>query len=201
MAFPVAVARLLGAARPRPERSVGATAAAISAWVLVSVVALSASPYGLGFLHERSLFFLAPLVLACLAHWLGHGLPRRRAVAALSAVAVVAAIAALPERFVERSNVFDYPALRPVAVLLEHHPSIPPTCGSWAPRCSPPRIFLAARSRSRRIACVVVAFVALAGTVSWPDAVSTAEAPPRVGRRGAAGIRAGAARARRPAPR
>ena len=77
MAFPAAVARLLGRGATAAERSLGATAAALSAWVLVSVVALSASPYGLGFLHERSLFFLAPLVLACLAHWLGHGLPRR----------------------------------------------------------------------------------------------------------------------------
>ena len=144
--------------------------------MLVSVVALSASPYGLGFLHERSLFFLAPLVLACLAHWLGHGLPRRRAVAVLSAVAVVAAIAALPERFVERSNVFDYPALRPVAVLLEHHPSIPPHVWLVGAALLAAAIFLAARSPVAPIACVVVAFVALAGTVSWPDAVSTAEA-------------------------
>ncbi len=176
MAFPVAVARLLGGGATDAERSVGATAAAISAWVLVSVVALSASPYGLGFLHERSLFFLAPLVLACLAHWLGHGLPRRRAVAVLSAVAVVAAIAALPERFVERSNVFDYPALRPVAVLLDHHPSIPPHVWLVGAALLAAAIFLAARSAVAPIACVVVAFVALAGTVSWPDAVSTAEA-------------------------
>ena len=176
MAFPAAVARLLGRDATTAERSLGATAAAISAWVLVSVVALSASPYGLGFLHERSLFFLAPLVLACLAHWLGHGLPRRRAVAVLSALAVVAAIAALPERFVERSNVFDYPALRPVAVLLEDHPSIPPHVWLVGAALLAAAIFLATRSPVAPIACVVVAFVALAGTVSWPDAVSTAEA-------------------------
>ena len=130
MAFPAAVARLMGRGATATERSLGATATALSAWVLVSVVALSASPYGLGFLHERSLFFLAPLVLACFAHWLGHGLPRGRAVAVTSAVAVVAAIAVLPERFVDRSNVFDYPALRPVAVLPRTSPRSRHTCGS-----------------------------------------------------------------------
>ena len=153
MAFPAAVARLLGRGATSAERSLGATAAALSVWVLASVVALSASPYGLGFLHERSLFFLAPLVLACLAHWLGHGLPRRGAVAVLSAVAVVAAIAALPERFVERSNVFDYPALRPVAVLFERAPLDSAArvargrCAGSAPRSSSPR---GARSRRSR---------------------------------------------------
>ena len=176
MAFPAALARLLGRRAGPAERSLGATAAVLSAWVLVSVVALSASPYGLGILHERSLFFLAPLVFACLAHWLEQGLPRRGAVAVVSAVVVVATIAALPERFTERSNVFDYPALRPVAVLLEDHPSIPPHVWLVAAALLAAAAFLAARSPVAPVASVVVAFVALAGTVSFPDDVSTNEA-------------------------
>ena len=176
MAFPVALARLLGRGASPAERSLGAAAAALSAWVLVSVVALSSSPYGLGILHERSLFFLAPLVFACLAYWLEQGLPRRRGVAVVSAVLVVATIAALPERFTERSNVFDYPALRPVAVLLEDHPSIPPHVWLVAAAVVAAAAFLAARSPVAPIASVVVAFVALAGTVAFPDDVSTDEA-------------------------
>ena len=140
------------------------------------MIALSASPYGLGFLHERSLSFVAPLVLACLAHWLGHGLPRARAAAVLSALAVVAAIATLPERFVERSNAFDYPPLRPFTVLTEDVSSIPAHVWLVGAALLAAAIFLAARSPVAPLACVVVAFVALAGTVAWPDRVSTAEA-------------------------
>jgi hypothetical protein len=176
MAFPAALARLLGRGATPAERSLGATAAALSAWVLVSVVALSASPYGLGILHERSLFFLAPLVLACLARWLEQGLPRRRAVAVASALAVVAAIATLPERFIERSNVFDYPALRPVAVLFEEHGSIAPSVWLVAAALLAAAAFLAARTPVAPVAGVVVAFVALAGTVSFRDDVSVDEA-------------------------
>ena len=99
-----------------------------------------------------------------------------RAVAVLSAVAVVAAIAPLPERFVDRSNVFDYPALRPFTVLPEDVSSIPAHVWLVGAAVLAAAIFLVARSPVAPIACVVVAFVALAGTVSWPDRVSTAEA-------------------------
>ena len=166
IAFPLALARLLGRGATPAERSLGATAAALSAFVLVSVTALSASPYGLGILHERSLFFLAPLVLACLVHWLADGAPRRTSVAVLSAVVVVAAIALLPGRFVDRPNGFDYPALMPF------------TSRTWllVVAVVASAVFLLARGTVVPVAAVAVAFVALAGAVSWPDHVSTAEA-------------------------
>jgi hypothetical protein len=165
-AFPAALARLLGRDATPAERSLGATAAALSAFVLVSVTALSASRYGLDILHERSLFFLAPVVLACVVHWLEHGSPRRGVVAALSAVVVVAAIALLPGRFLERPNGFDYPALTPFDSRV------------WLIGVAlvAAAVFLLARRPVATIASVVVAFVALAGAVSWRDHVSTAEA-------------------------
>ena len=164
MAFPAALAGLLGRGATPAERSLGATAAALSVFVLASVVGLSASRYGLDILHERSLFFLVPLVLACVAHWLGHGASRR--VAVLSAVLVVAAIVVLPGRFLERPNRFDYPALSPFTSRL------------WlvVVAAVAAALFLLARRSIAPLAAVAVAFVALAGAVSFPDHVSTAEA-------------------------
>jgi hypothetical protein len=166
MGFPAALARLLGRGATPAERSLGAAAAALSAFVLVSVTALSASTYGLDILHERSLFFLSPLVLACVAHWLEHGSPRRGAVAGLSAVAVVAAIVLLPGRFLDRPNGFDYPALTPF------------TSRAWLVGAAvvAAAVFLLVRRPVGLVAAVAVAFVALAGAVSWRDNVSTAEA-------------------------
>jgi hypothetical protein len=166
MAFPAALARLLGRAATPAERALGATAAALSLFVLVSVIALSASRYGLDLLHERSLFFLAPLVLACVARWLEGGAPRRGVVAVLSAAAVAAAIVVLPERFLDVPNAFDYPALMPFG-------SRP-----WlvAVAVVAAGLFLLVRRAVAPIAAVVVAFVALAGAVSFRDHVSTAEA-------------------------
>jgi hypothetical protein len=164
MAFPAALARLLGREATPAERSLGAAAAALSTFVLVSVIALSASRYGLDILHERSLFFLAPLVLACVAHWLEHGSPGRGT--ALSAVIVVAAIALLPGRFLERQNGFDYPALTPF------------TSRVWLVGAAvvAAAVILLARRTVAPLATVVVVFVALAGAVSWRDHVSTADA-------------------------
>ena len=48
----------------------------VSIWIIASVAVLSASPYGLDILHERSLFFVTPLVLTCFAYWLAGGLRR-----------------------------------------------------------------------------------------------------------------------------
>jgi hypothetical protein len=50
--------------------------ACLGAGLLATVAALSASPYGLGRVHERNLFYLAPLVLICFFAWLEAGLPR-----------------------------------------------------------------------------------------------------------------------------
>ena len=166
MAFPVALVRLLGRLATPAERSIGATAAAFSVFVLASVVGLSASKYGLDILHERSLFFLVPLVLACVAHWLEHGAQRRGAVALCSAAVVVVAIALLPERFLERPNGFDYPALTAF------------TSRTWllAVAAVAAALFLLARRPVATVATIAVAFVALAGAASWPDRVSPAEA-------------------------
>ncbi len=62
--------------------------ACVGAGLLATVAALSTSQYGLGRVHERNLFYLAPLVLICFFAWLEAGTPRTRRTAAAVAVAV-----------------------------------------------------------------------------------------------------------------
>ena len=165
MAFPVALARLLGRGATPAERSLGATAAALSAFVLVSVDGALGEPVRLGILHERSLFFLTPLVLACLAHWLEHG--RRGAGPSRPSRPGPSSPRSSCSRAVPRApNGFDYPALTPF------------TSRVWLVGVAvvAAAVFLVVRRSVAPIASVAIAFVALAGAASWPDHVSTAEA-------------------------
>jgi hypothetical protein len=107
--LPLALRRLLSRGATSSERAVGVVVCAATAAVLVSVAVLSASPYGLGVLHERNLFYVAPLVLVCFVSWLPHGDGRRSVLAACSAAAVVVLALLLPGRLVERANNVDSP--------------------------------------------------------------------------------------------
>jgi hypothetical protein len=99
-AFPLALRAMLRTRLPAPVRSAAAVALALSLSVVASVALLSASPYGLDRLHERSLFYVTPLLLTCFAYWLSHGLERRRWLTLSCAVSAVALAAALPKRLV-----------------------------------------------------------------------------------------------------
>ena len=104
------VGRLLRRGASPAELSVGSTVAALALWTLVSVAILAASPYGLGILHERSLFYVTPLVLVCFAYWLSTGMPRPAVVAlAVAAVAIDVAVL-LPERLALHGSVIDNPS-------------------------------------------------------------------------------------------
>ena len=70
--------------------------ACLGAGILATVAVLSASPYGLGRVHERNLFYVAPLVLICFFAWLEAGLPRPPDTRAIVAVALVLLPLAIP---------------------------------------------------------------------------------------------------------
>jgi Dolichyl-phosphate-mannose-protein mannosyltransferase len=78
--------------------------ACLGAGLLATVAALSASKYGLGRLHERNLFYLAPLVLISFLVWLEAGLPRPRRTTAAVAVAMVLLPLAIPASAVKVSG-------------------------------------------------------------------------------------------------
>jgi hypothetical protein len=63
--------------------------ACLSCGLLATVAALGASTYGLGRVHERNVFYLAPLVLISFLAWLRAGLPRPRRAATAAAIVVV----------------------------------------------------------------------------------------------------------------
>ena len=110
-AFPLGLGRLLRRDASESERSVGVAVLTLAAGILFSVVVLSASPYGLGILHERYLFYVTPLVLVCLARWLADGLPRPKRAAVLVGVAAVGLVATLPTQIALRSNNVDAPTM------------------------------------------------------------------------------------------
>jgi hypothetical protein len=79
--------------------------ASLGLGVLATVAALSASPYGLQRMHERNLFYLAPLVLAVFFAWLESGAPRPRRLTALVAAALVLLPLAIPSQAIAPSGV------------------------------------------------------------------------------------------------
>jgi hypothetical protein len=78
--------------------------AALGAGLLATVAALSASPYGLGRVHERNLFYLAPLVLIAFFAWLEAGLPRPRDTRTAVALALVLLPLSIPAAAVGMSG-------------------------------------------------------------------------------------------------
>ena len=108
-ATPLALSRLLRRRASAREGSFGATTVSLLVWLLASVAVLSASPYGLEILHERSLFYATPFVLTCFAFWLADGLPRPVALSIIVAAVLVALAAALPERLLLSPATIDAP--------------------------------------------------------------------------------------------
>lgn len=98
VALPGAAAEMLRRQAPVGDRAVGAVIVAQSIAITASVAVLSASSFGLGRLQERTIFYLAPLLLTGMAVWLHRGLRARRPwAAAAGAIGVLAIVAWLPD--------------------------------------------------------------------------------------------------------
>jgi hypothetical protein len=105
-AFLVLLVRALSPSAPvSPElRRFVVLTACLGVGILATVAALSASPYGLGRVHERNLFYVAPLVLICFFAWLEAGMPRPPDARAAVAVALVLLPLAIPAAAVGMSG-------------------------------------------------------------------------------------------------
>lgn len=176
VALPVAIVRML-----RPEagvlaRATGVVTASLTLAVLGSVALLSASPYGLETLHERSLFFVTPLVLTCFAHWLSQGLERPVVLSAVSAVTAVVLVALLPERIMLGSNSVDAPTAAFLQSLDLELASIPVRVSAVILALSGVATFLLVRRPPFALVTVVVAFAAVTPVADYPDELSAAQA-------------------------
>ena len=124
VAFPLSLRQLLRRGASGAERSVGVASVSLFAGVLVSVAVLSASPEGHGILHDRTLFYVTPLVLACFAHWLTSGQPRPMFVTAVVVVVAVGMAATVPERVLLETNNVEGLVPSVVQGLKEHEPGV-----------------------------------------------------------------------------
>lgn len=167
VAVPIVLASLLGENASRGQRSVGATITAVSCAILLSVALLSASPFGLDILHERSLFYVTPLLLLALVRWLAVGLPRPRRLSTISALAAVAVVVTLPPDLVARTNNFDALTAQTFRNLAVQFPDTPDRVLLVVPVIAGVLVFVLARSPLLPLLTVVTTFAATIGATDW----------------------------------
>lgn len=175
-AFPVALRSMLQAGRATGARSTATVALTLSVSVLASVALLSASPYGLDRLHERSLFFVTPLVLVCLAYWLSHGLERPRWLSLGCALAALVLAATLPGELVFSSFDVDLPSSTFFRGLDAQVPGVDFRIWATGIAAVGAGTFLLAKRPLFPILTVVLAFAAVTARVDYRDHLTAAQA-------------------------
>lgn len=123
LVVPVAVGAILVARARRLPPAVVAHLAVTLSFLFWSTLVVSAfaSRFASDRVQDRYLFFLAPLVLACVAAWVTLGAPRPRVVAPLAAVGALALAVAFPHtRFIGEPAKSDALALIPLWAGNEH---------------------------------------------------------------------------------
>ncbi len=94
--LPAALVGLLRRSASAGERATGAATVTLIVAMIAAVGLLSATGFGLGYIQERSVFYVAPLVFTCFAFWLRHPAVRRWRLTAITAVVVLGLVVWLP---------------------------------------------------------------------------------------------------------
>lgn len=94
--LPAALAGLLRRSASAGERATGAATVTLTAAMIAAVGVLSATRFGLGYIQERSVFYVAPLVFTSFAFWLRHPAIRRWRLTVITSVVVLGLVAWLP---------------------------------------------------------------------------------------------------------
>ena len=99
---PIVISRLWqrGRSGSRQAAAFVAAFAMVNGGMLFVTAAFSSTVFGFDRLHDRNLFYLAPLWLVVLAVWLADGLPRPRVALAVGIAAAVALPLVLPFRYI-----------------------------------------------------------------------------------------------------
>ncbi len=92
VAIPFGLAAALRRGAPSQSRALGAVTAPLLILVLIQVAAFASTPFGLDRIHERYLFYVAPLAFSLLALWIETGLRGAR----WAVVAAVVVVSLLP---------------------------------------------------------------------------------------------------------
>jgi hypothetical protein len=96
VAAPLGAASLLRRTASSGAAALAAVSVSTTVWLLASVSLLSESAYGQGSVHERDLFFAAPLVISCAIAWATNGCARPKLLTAVTAAAAVGCAATIP---------------------------------------------------------------------------------------------------------
>ena len=96
LTLPAALVGLLRRSASAAERATGAATVTLTVAMIAAVGVLSATGFGFGYIQERSVFYVAPLVFTCFAFWLRHPAVRRWRLTAITAVVVLGLVAWLP---------------------------------------------------------------------------------------------------------
>ena len=169
--YPFALGSLLRSPVER-DRATGVALLTSSLALLLSVAAVSASPYGLDVLHERYLFYLTPLVLVGLAYRLetGHVLSGRALwIAGLGAIAVAAS---LPADQIARANNVDSPTAAWLNALHEELPDVPARVLVVALAALGVVVLVLFRGRLAPLVAVAVAFTIAVGALDYSGALA-----------------------------
>ena len=94
--LPAALVGLLRRSASAEERAIGAATVTLTIAMMAAVGVLSATGFGFGFIQERSVFYVAPLVFTCFAFWLDNGAMRRWRLTAMTSIVVLGLVAWLP---------------------------------------------------------------------------------------------------------
>jgi hypothetical protein len=99
---PIVLVRLWSQARAgsRVAASFGATFLAVNGGMLFVTAAFASTEFGFDRLHDRNVFYLAPLWLVVLGVWLADGLPRPRVATAVGIGLALGLLVALPFRYI-----------------------------------------------------------------------------------------------------
>lgn len=124
MLYPFALGSLLRSPVER-DRATGVALLTSTLALLLSVAAVSASPFGLDVLHERYLFYLTPLVLVGLAYCLETGRVLSGHALWIAGLGAIAVAASLPADQVARANNVDSPTAVWLNALHEELPGVP----------------------------------------------------------------------------
>ena len=174
-AFPLGLRQLLRRDASESDNAVGVVALTLAAGIFSSAVLLSATPYGLGILHERYLFYLTPLVLIGLARWLTDDLPRQRLMALPLAATAVLIVAALPTEIALRSNNVEAPTMSFLRGLKDEVPGVTPRVWAIGLTLVASAAFLLVRSKIVPLLSVGLAFVALTAVNDYTGPLTIAQ--------------------------